>query len=143
MRHFSVVFILLIFLTPYAQANLFSAGAITVIVADTTDQVEDYASSELADQKGLTIVAGTQMRRISHMVEAMKRIRDGALGTIQGGQCFRLGGGMRTWGPQQRDAAWSDMEWQLRRWLFMTWLSGDFIVEMHVHNLDIVNWAMG
>ena len=101
------------------------------------------ASSELADQKGLTIVAGAQMRRISHMVEAMKRIRDGALGTIQGGQCFRLGGGMRTWGPQQRDAAWADMEWQLRRWLFMTWLSGDFIVEMHVHNLDIVNWAMG
>jgi predicted dehydrogenase len=25
----------------------------------------------------------------------------------------------------------------------MTWLSGDFIVEMHVHNLDIVNWAIG
>jgi predicted dehydrogenase len=35
------------------------------------------------------------------------------------------------------------MEWQLRRWLFMTWLSGDFITEMHVHNLDIMDWAMG
>jgi predicted dehydrogenase len=35
------------------------------------------------------------------------------------------------------------MEWQLRRWLFMTWLSGDFIVEMHVHDLDVVNWALG
>jgi predicted dehydrogenase len=34
------------------------------------------------------------------------------------------------------------MEWQLRRWLFLTWLSGDFIVEMHVHNLDRMNWAM-
>lgn len=101
------------------------------------------ASSELADQKGLTIVAGTQMRRISHLVEAMKRIHDGALGTIQSGQCFRLGGAMRGWGPPQRDASWSDMEWQLRRWLFMTWLSGDFIVEMHVHDLDLINWAMG
>lgn len=101
------------------------------------------ASSELADQKGLTIVAGTQMRRISHLVEGMKRIHDGALGTIQSGQCFRLGGAMRGWGPQQRDPGWSDMEWQLRRWLFMTWLSGDFIVEMHVHDLDIINWAMG
>ena len=33
--------------------------------------------------------------------------------------------------------------WQIRRWLFYTWLSGDFIAEMHVHELDIVNWAMG
>jgi predicted dehydrogenase len=101
------------------------------------------ASSELADQKGLTIVAGTQMRRISHLVEAVQRVHDGAIGTILGGQCFRLGGGMRSWGPQQRDPQWSDMEWQLRRWLFMTWLSGDFIVEMHVHNLDVMNWALG
>ncbi|HNY79129.1 MAG: Gfo/Idh/MocA family oxidoreductase [Sedimentisphaerales bacterium] len=101
------------------------------------------ASAELADQKGLTFVAGTQMRRISHLVEAMKRIRDGALGTIQSGQCFRLGDAMRGWGPSQRRPQWSDMEWQLRRWLFMTWLSGDFIVEMHVHDLDVINWALG
>jgi myo-inositol 2-dehydrogenase / D-chiro-inositol 1-dehydrogenase len=101
------------------------------------------ASSELADTKGLTIVAGTQMRRISHLVEGVRRVHDGAIGTLLGGQCFRLGGGMLGWGPQQRDPAWSDMEWQLRRWLFMTWLSGDFIAEMHVHNLDVMNWAMG
>jgi predicted dehydrogenase len=34
------------------------------------------------------------------------------------------------------------MEWQIRRWLFYTWLSGDFIVEQHVHNLDLINWAL-
>lgn len=101
------------------------------------------ASGELADKKGLTIVAGTQMRRINHLVEGIKRIRDGALGDILGGQCLRLGGGMMGWGPKSRKAQWSDMEWQLRRWLFMTWLSGDFIAEMHVHNLDLLNWVMG
>ena len=100
-------------------------------------------SSELAEQKGLTILAGTQMRRISHLVEAAKRIHDGAIGEILGGQCVRLGDAMRSWGPQQRQPGWSDMEWQLRRWLFMTWLSGDFIVEMHVHNLDVMNWLIG
>jgi predicted dehydrogenase len=100
-------------------------------------------SSDLADQKGLTILAGTQMRRISHVVEAVRRVRDGAIGEILGGQCVRLGGAMRTWGPPQRQAGWSDMEWQLRRWLFLTWLSGDFIVEMHVHNLDMMNWLIG
>jgi len=100
------------------------------------------ASSELADKKSLTIVAGTQMRRISHLVEGIKRIHDGALGKILGGRCVRIGVGMLDWGQTERQPDWSDMEWQIRRWLFFTWLSGDFIVEMHVHNLDVMNWVL-
>ena len=101
-------------------------------------------SSEMADQKKLTIVAGTQSRRMAHLVEGMKRIHNGDIGEIVGGQCLRLGGGMLDWSEQtkQRRPEWSDMEWQLRRWLFLTWLSGDFIVEMHVHNIDRMNWAL-
>lgn len=99
-------------------------------------------SSALADQKKLTILAGTQMRRIAHLVAIMERIHNGDLGKILGGQCVRIGGGMLDWGDSQRQPNWSDMEWQIRRWLFLTWLSGDFICEMHVHNLDIVNWAL-
>jgi len=34
------------------------------------------------------------------------------------------------------------MEWQLRNWLYFTWLSGDHIVEQHVHNIDVLNWVM-
>ena len=34
------------------------------------------------------------------------------------------------------------MEWQCRNWLYFTWLSGDHIVEQHVHNLDVINWAL-
>ena len=101
-------------------------------------------SSEMADQKKLTIVAGTQSRRMAHLVEGMKRIHNGDIGEIVGGQCLRLGGGMLDWSEQtrQRKPEWSDMEWQLRRWLFLAWLSGDFIVEMHVHNIDRMNWAL-
>ena len=100
------------------------------------------ASSELADEKNLTIVAGTQARRLAHHVEIIKRIHNGDIGEILSGQCVRLGSGMMDWGPKTRQPDWSDMEWQLRRWLFLTWLSGDFIAEMHVHELDIVNWAL-
>ena len=100
-------------------------------------------SSEMAEKKGLTIVAGTQMRKIAHLMEGVKRIHDGDLGDLVGGQCVRLGGGMLGWGPTPRKPEWTDMEWQLRRWLFMTWLSGDFIAEMHVHNLDVMNWVFG
>jgi predicted dehydrogenase len=34
------------------------------------------------------------------------------------------------------------MEYQLRNWLYFTWLSGDFNVEQHVHSLDKAAWAM-
>jgi len=103
------------------------------------------ASSRLADEKNLTIVAGTQSRRMAHMMAAINRIHHGAIGQIVSGQCVRIGGGMLTWSQatKKRQPGWSDMEWQLRRWLFLTWLSGDFIVEMHVHNLDVMNWAIG
>ncbi len=101
-------------------------------------------SSQMAEQKKLTIVAGTQSRRMAHLIEGMKRIRNGDIGQIVGGQCVRIGDGMLTWSQETkvRQPGWSDMEWQLRRWLFLTWLSGDFITEMHIHNLDKMNWAM-
>ena len=101
------------------------------------------ASSELAEEGNLTIVAGTQMRRIAHLVAVMKRIHNGDIGEILSGQCVRTGEGMLNWGPRDRQQGWSEMEWQLRRWLFFTWLCGDFIVEQHIHNLDIINWAIG
>lgn len=99
-------------------------------------------TSALAAEKGLTLVAGTQARRMTHRMELMKRIHDGAIGEIVAGQCFRSGDAMRGWGPRIEPGTVSDMEWQIRRWLFINWLSGDFVTEMHVHELDIVNWAM-
>ena len=35
----------------------------------------------------------------------------------------------------------SDLEYQMRNWYNFTWLCGDHIVEQHVHNLDVMNWA--
>jgi predicted dehydrogenase len=34
------------------------------------------------------------------------------------------------------------MEFQVRNWLYFTWLSGDFNVEQHVHSLDKMAWVM-
>ncbi len=103
------------------------------------------ASAGLAREKGLTIVAGTQMRRLPSNVGAIKRIHEGAIGEIKSGQVFRAGSGMRNWRSHEKikRTEWTEMEYQIRRWLMWNWLSGDFIVEMHVHNLDIMNWIMG
>ncbi len=101
-------------------------------------------SAEMARKKGLTIVAGTQMRRLKSNLQTIGRIHDGALGEITGGQCMRTGGAMRSWRSMEkiRKSEWTDIEYYIRRWLFWSWLSGDFVVEMHVHNLDIMNWIL-
>jgi predicted dehydrogenase len=96
-------------------------------------------SADRATTKGLNVVAGTQRRHDVAYREAMKRIHDGALGDISALYAYWNQGGL--W-MNERQPGWSDMEWQLRNWLYFTWLSGDHIVEQHVHNIDVCNWAM-
>jgi len=101
------------------------------------------ASSERANEKGLAIVAGTQRRHQAHYVELMKRIHNGDIGDIVGGQCYWNGGKMLGYWPwYDRQPGMAGMEWQCRNWPWFTWLSGDHIVEQHVHNLDVMNWAL-
>jgi len=98
------------------------------------------ASSELAGEKGLAIVAGTQRRHQARYLEVMKRIHGGAIGEVVGGQCYWNQGEL--W-VVKKTPQMTDMEWQCRNWLYFTWLSGDHIVEQHVHNIDVMNWAFG
>jgi myo-inositol 2-dehydrogenase / D-chiro-inositol 1-dehydrogenase len=97
------------------------------------------ASSELAAKKGLAIVAGTQRRHQAGYLETIARIRDGAIGHVVSGQVYWNQGGL--W-MHPRKPEWSDMEWQVRNWLYFTWLSGDHIVEQHIHNIDVANWVL-
>ncbi|HON92755.1 MAG: Gfo/Idh/MocA family oxidoreductase [Phycisphaerae bacterium] len=101
-------------------------------------------SSELAKAKGLAIVAGTQRRHDPKYVEVIKRVHNGDIGELVAGQCYWLGPCVRNWGfYHERQPSWTDMETQCRNWYFYTWQSGDHIVEQHVHNIDVINWAMG
>ena len=98
------------------------------------------ASAAAARTKSLAIVAGTQRRHQPEYLDIMKRVQDGAIGDLTGGQVYWNQGGL--WNAA-RQAAWSDVEWQIRNWLYFTWASGDHIVEQHIHNIDVANWAMG
>ncbi len=93
-----------------------------------------------ADRKGLSIVAGTQRRHERRYLEVMQRIHDGAIGEVVAGQVYWNQGGL--W-KVDRKPGWSDMEHQLRNWLYYTHLSGDHVVEQHIHNIDVANWAVG
>lgn len=98
------------------------------------------AAAELAKKKNLAVVAGTQRRHQACYLESMKRIHGGEIGEVTSARVFWNQGGL--W-MKPRESSWSDMEWQLRNWLYFTWLSGDHICEQHVHNLDVANWAVG
>jgi predicted dehydrogenase len=100
------------------------------------------SSSELAAEKGLAIVAGTQRRHEAKYLELIKRIQAGWIGEIVAAQCC-WNWDIQDWHFEKRKSEWSDMEWQIRCWPYFTWLSGDHIVEQHVHNLDVINWAIG
>jgi predicted dehydrogenase len=100
-------------------------------------------SGELADQKKLSIVAGTQRRHQKHYIELMNRVNNGELGDIVSGQCYWCGGDMLGyWRYFKRENMANDMEWQCRNWPWFLWTSGDHIVEQHVHNIDVINWAL-
>ncbi len=97
-------------------------------------------AGELATRKKLGIASGTQRRHDRGYRETIRRIQDGAIGEIVYAKAYWNGG--QIW-VIDREPGWSDMEWQLRNWNYFTWLSGDHIVEQHVHNLDVMNWVLG
>jgi len=98
------------------------------------------AAAEQAKAKKLSVVAGTQRRHEPCYLEAMQRIKDGDIGEVISARCAWNQGGL--W-VHERKPEYTDMEWQCRNWLYFCWLSGDHICEQHIHNLDVVNWAMG
>jgi len=101
------------------------------------------AAAQKAKQKRLAVVAGTQRRHQPSYLELMKRIHNGDIGELVGGQCYWNGTGI--WFREK--TGWlenvSDFEWQCWNWYHWDWLCGDQIVEQHIHNLDVINWAFG
>jgi predicted dehydrogenase len=98
-----------------------------------------FSLVDVAAQKKLLVGSGLQRHHQQGYLETMKRIHDGALGEIVAGRAYWNQGALWNRG---RKPEWSDTEWQLRNWYYFTYLCGDHIVEQHVHNIDVVNWAM-
>ncbi len=96
--------------------------------------------SQKAKEKKLALVSGLCWRYDHGVRETMKRVQDGDIGEIIAIQENYLAGGL--W-HRGRKPEWSEMEYQMRNWLYFTWLSGDHNVEQHIHSLDKASWAMG
>ena len=98
------------------------------------------AAAAVSRSKNLKVVAGTQRRHEQCYVECIDRIEKGAIGRVVAGRVYWNMGSLWNVAP---DASKSDVENQIRNWLYHSWLSGDHIVEQHVHQLDVMQWVMG
>lgn len=98
------------------------------------------ASGEIAKTKKLAVVAGTQRRHMLGYLRNKALIDAGAIGTIKGGVV--QWDGTVPW-TKFRDPGESNASYLTRNWLNFTELSGDHIVEQHVHNLDVAVWFLG
>lgn len=98
------------------------------------------AAGEAARQKGLSIVAGTQRRHQEGYLKIARALQDGLIGNIVGG---RISWCDHAFWHRARNPGEDDARYLVRNWLNFTEMSGDHIVEQHVHNIDVTNWLLG
>lgn len=99
------------------------------------------AAAEAAKKKNLKVGVGFQRHHDPRYVETVGRLRDDAIGKIDYLRCYWNSSGARQ--PFVKEPDMTEMYYQLRSAYYFTWLSGDHIVEQHVHNIDVCNWIMG
>ena len=97
------------------------------------------AAGEKAREKKLSFVSGFETRYSDNAREAVKRLHGGAIGEVTSMEALYNTGYL--W-HRGREPDWTEMQFQLRNWYYFTWLSGDHIVEQHVHLEDFVSWVM-
>ncbi|HAR37727.1 MAG: hypothetical protein A2W86_07340 [Bacteroidetes bacterium GWD2_45_23] len=98
------------------------------------------AASKVATGKGLTVVTGNQRRHRRDYWEAYVEIKNGIIGEIVSTTSHWDQG---AWWNKAKRPEWSDMEYCIRNWFNIKWLSGDHILDQGIHNIDVVTWFMG
>ena len=110
------------------------------ICVDAVGARSIMATAKKAESQGLCVVTGTQRHHQRSYVESFKQVQGGLIGDIVSGNVY--------WNQsmlwyKERKPEWTDMEFMVRDWVNWKWLSGDHIVEQHVHNLDVFSWFFG
>ena len=97
-------------------------------------------AAKKAEEKKLSLVSGFTFRYDNPRRALFERVLQGELGEVKTVSSTRNGGYL--W-YKPRQTQWTDMEYLMRNWYYQNWLSGDYLVEMIVHSLDMMSWAMG
>ena len=90
-----------------------------------------------AASAGLTIMTGNQRRNERKYWEAYMQIKNGAIGEVVSATAHWNQG---AWWNKKKRPEWSDMEYNIRNWFNIKWLSGDHILDQAIHNIDVATW---
>lgn len=110
------------------------------VAVDPVGARKVMALDDVAKQKGLSVVSGNQRRHQGSYLRNQYAVANGAIGKIVGGTVSWCGGAL--W-YKERNPGESDASYLVRNWTSFAEMSGDHIVEQHVHNLDVANWFIG
>ena len=98
------------------------------------------AASKQAETAGISVVTGTQRRHARDYTDIYAHVKGGTMGDLVSANVYW--NQSKLWHRTQQPA-WTEMEYMIRDWVNWIWLSGDHIVEQHIHNVDVANWFFG
>ena len=108
------------------------------VAVDAPGVRDVIATAAEAKKKGLSIQSGFCWRANYAERTMFEKIHGGAIGDVRSYYGTYLANS--PW-VKERKPEWTDLEWQLRNWLYFTWLSGDHLVEQAIHTVDKMSWA--
>lgn len=115
------------------------------VATDAAGVRKVLAAAEQAKAKKLNVVVGLQRHYQTVYREWMERMHGGMIGDLVTARVYWNSGGVwvrdRASLEEKAGRALTEMEYQMRNWYYFNWLCGDHIVEQHIHNLDVGNWA--
>lgn len=132
---------------PQQAADAVDAGKHTYvakpIAVDVPGCVSIGQSGKKATGKKLCFLVDFQTRSDPFYMEALKRVKAGALGDFVFGEAiYHAGCPFKRMYDQWRKNP-DDSETRLRSWGLDNIISGDIITEQNIHTLDVMNWIMG
>ena len=110
------------------------------VAVDTPGIKQVMEAAKIAKEKNLTLLSGFCWRFHEPKRASFGKILEGAIGDVH--TVYNTYNTGTLW-SHERKPGWTDMEFQLRNWMYYTWLAGDHIVEQAIHSIDMMSWAYG
>ena len=120
-----------------AKKHVFAEKPVAV---DTPGVRKVMEAAKKAKENGTSLMSGLCWRYHEPKREVFSKVLDGAIGDVT--SVYNTYNTGTLW-HKDRQPEWTEMEYQLRNWLYFNWLSGDHIAEQAVHSLDMMSWALG
>ncbi|MGB3778617.1 MAG: Gfo/Idh/MocA family oxidoreductase [Tunicatimonas sp.] len=120
-----------------AKKHVFAEKPVAVDIPGVKKVME---AAKKAKENRTSLMSGLCWRYHEPKRAVFGRVLDGAIGEVT--SVYNTYNTGTLW-HKDRQPEWTEMEYQMRNWLYYPWLSGDHINEQAIHSLDMASWALG